>query len=590
MTSIEHSIRTVFEQADARNWQAVEETFASKVLLDYTSMAGGEPLSLSPSEIITSWKTVLPGFESTHHQVGIFDIELKGDVAKANVHGLASHYLPNPAGDVWTTVGTYDFELAKIGDSWKITLMRFNLRKQDGNTQLATLAQQAVQQNKVQSKLALPAEDEALIHEFFQALEALDIKRFMRVWAENGQQIMPLSPESFPQELIGKNAIYNQYRSLPDAYSSMSFPRQIKSTSTPGLYIVCYQGIIPMNDGGTYNNIYVGYFSIENGKIQKFVEYFDPYILEAAFGKRLQENFNVKSAIAASKVSFVSEGAILTGNLYRPANFDENKSYPTVVVAGTWTSVKEQMANRYAAELARNGLIALSFDFRGYGESEGEPRNFENPEWKIQDIRNAVTYLYSLPETDKEELFGLGICAGAGYIVGAAARDERIAAISLVAPWLHNETLTHMIYGGEEGIAKLLQQSAKAKESYAADGTVEYVPAVSTTNPKAAMYGAFDFYLDPQRGAIPEWDGQFAVMAWEKWLNFDPVALASQVNVPALIVHSEDAAIPDGAKMFYQQLSGDKDSHWTSGSQFDFYDDQAKVSEAVNKTVEWFGQ
>ena len=45
------------------------------------------------------------------------------------------------------------------------------------------------------------------------------------------------------------------------------------------------------------------------------------------------------------------------------------------------------------AALAERGLAALAFDHRFFGESGGEPRQFENPAAKIEDIRNAVTAL-----------------------------------------------------------------------------------------------------------------------------------------------------------------------------------------------------
>ncbi|MET9497598.1 hypothetical protein [Streptomyces sp. NPDC006552] len=50
-----------------------------------------------------------------------------------------------------------------------------------------------------------------------------------------------------------------------------------------------------------------------------------------------------------------------------------------VLVAGTWTSVKGRMADRYAEELTRRGFAVLSFDFTGHGESEGTPRDYEPP-------------------------------------------------------------------------------------------------------------------------------------------------------------------------------------------------------------------
>jgi fermentation-respiration switch protein FrsA (DUF1100 family) len=94
------------------------------------------------------------------------------------------------------------------------------------------------------------------------------------------------------------------------------------------------------------------------------------------------------------KISFSSEAATLTGNLFLP---EGDTPTPGVVVAGTWTSVKELMADRYAERLAQQGFAALSFDFTGYGESEGDPRDYESPELKIRDIHNAVTFLAATP-------------------------------------------------------------------------------------------------------------------------------------------------------------------------------------------------
>jgi hypothetical protein len=117
---------------------------------------------------------------------------------------------------------------------------------------------------------------------------------------------------------------------------------------------------------------------------------------------------------------------------------------------------------------------------------------------------------------------------------------------------------------------------------------VEYVPAADADDPRAAMPMAIDFYRDPSRGAVPGWPNRFAVMAWPEWLRFDPIALAPQVQVPTLAVHSEDAAIPAGTRRFYQALTYEKHIVWTDGTQYDFYDQQPTVGFAVERAVEHF--
>jgi hypothetical protein len=91
-----------------------------------------------------------------------------------------------------------------------------------------------------------------------------------------------------------------------------------------------------------------------------------------------------------------------------------------------------------------------------------------------------------------------------------------------------------------------------------------------------------DFYLNPARGGIPAWPNRFAVMSWPLWLRFDPIAAAPHVTQPVLVIHSEDGAIPDGARRFLAALPHPGRAIWTDGTQFDFYDNPAHVTLAAD--------
>jgi fermentation-respiration switch protein FrsA (DUF1100 family) len=288
------------------------------------------------------------------------------------------------------------------------------------------------------------------------------------------------------------------------------------------------------------------------------------------------------------KVTFDAGGVTLTGNLYLPGTTDTSAPLPAVIVAGTWTSVKEMMADRYAERLADRGFAALSFDFTGFGESQGEPRDVETPERKVADIRSALTFLAARPETDGDRLGALGICAAAMYMSAATVEDDRLRSLALVAPWLHDADICEAAYGGAGKVAELIGSADAAREKYEATGEVEYVPVVSATDPRAAMPMEIDFYLNPDRGGIPAWPNRFALMAWRDWLTYDAIALAPRVNRPTLIVHSDDAAVPDGARRFHAGLPGPKHIVWTSGTQFDFYDQEPQVTLAADRAAAHF--
>ena len=286
------------------------------------------------------------------------------------------------------------------------------------------------------------------------------------------------------------------------------------------------------------------------------------------------------------KIHFDTEGARIVGELYLPKGATKP---PVVLVAGSWTTVREQMAGTYAARLAQQGFAALAIDARGYGESGGSPQFYESPQRKIADYRNAIEFLKGLELVDGSRVGVLGVCAGAGYIAEAASGKESVRAVGLVASWLHDAEAVEGVYGGAEGVARKIAAAKSAKQRFEKEGVVEYVPTISETDPAAAMYGPFDYYLDPDRGAIPEWSKRFAVMSWEDWLTFSPLGAAARIHVPVLMVHSDDAVLPDYAKRFFGELpTDDKTLHWTTGSQFDFYDQEPQVTESVQQLVAHF--
>jgi hypothetical protein len=130
-------VNRVFLGTDARDWPAVRACFAPSVLFDMTSVAGGEPARLSPDEITAGWDSGLRYVDQIHHQTGNFVVDVSGDEATVFCYGIAYHYRKTRSGrNTRTFVGSYDFELARHGATWRITLFRFRLKFMDGNLDL----------------------------------------------------------------------------------------------------------------------------------------------------------------------------------------------------------------------------------------------------------------------------------------------------------------------------------------------------------------------------------------------------------------------------------------------------------------------
>lgn len=157
-------------------------------------------------------------------------------------------------------------------------------------------------------------------------------------------------------------------------------------------------------------------------------------------------------SVRGEPVTFQVEGIPVVGELFLPADYESGVALPGVVCAGTWTSVRQQMTDRYARKLAAEGLAALSFDFRTYGESGGEPRQIESPQMKVRDILGATEFLRSRDEVDAERIGGMAICASAGYMAHAIGQGAPLKAFVTSAAWLHDPSSVGLMYGGDEGL------------------------------------------------------------------------------------------------------------------------------------------
>lgn len=289
----------------------------------------------------------------------------------------------------------------------------------------------------------------------------------------------------------------------------------------------------------------------------------------------------IAQADTVKNVTFVSEGQTIAGHLYLPDEHSANKKLPAVVITGAWTSVKEQMSANYAKELADKGYAALTFDFRGWGESQGEVKYLESPDEKIIDINAAVDFLKTVDVVDVQKIAGLGICASAGYMSDVAASNTDIKSFALVAPWLHNADIVNQVYGGTDAVRGLISLGENA-------GMQAYIEAASATNADSLMYQV-PYYTETSRGAIPEYDNKFNLASWGPWLTYDAIKTASQQQTPGLLVHSPTAAIPQGAEL-YANEAGDniKLVMLDNVTQFDFYDTPDIVSTSVTLIDEHF--
>lgn len=173
---------------------------------------------------------------------------------------------------------------------------------------------------------------------------------------------------------------------------------------------------------------------------------------------------NIEGEVNIINVDYEVSGIKVSGNLYLPANFDETKKYSAISVAHPNGGCKEQVAGLYAQKLAQLGYVTLASDARYQGASEGNPRNRDWPENRIEDVSGMVDYLTSLDFVDGDKIGSLGICGGAGYTLAAVQQDKRIRAVAVLSMFNTGRVRRNGFMDCDiEGVFERLEKGADAR-------------------------------------------------------------------------------------------------------------------------------
>ena len=134
------------------------------------------------------------------------------------------------------------------------------------------------------------------------------------------------------------------------------------------------------------------------------------------------------------KVRFHSDGLQIAGVLFQPENAAA-ESCPGIMMIQGMVGIKEYFwFPQIGRRLAEMGCVALIWDYRGVGESEGEYGRLY-PMEQAEDIRNGLTYLETNPKVDPDRLALLGFSFDGGMAAYVAGVDDRVKCAVSVAGW-----------------------------------------------------------------------------------------------------------------------------------------------------------
>jgi uncharacterized protein len=110
-----------------------------------------------------------------------------------------------------------------------------------------------------------------------------------------------------------------------------------------------------------------------------------------------------------------------------------------VVILGHGHATNRAGMLPFASMLVRYGYGVLMFDWRAHGESDGDMATLGNAE--VLDFQAAFNYAASRPDVDAERIGVLGISMGASIMIEGAARNPRVKAVVVEAPYSSLESV-----------------------------------------------------------------------------------------------------------------------------------------------------
>ena len=291
--------------------------------------------------------------------------------------------------------------------------------------------------------------------------------------------------------------------------------------------------------------------------------------------------------VQRQNVEFAVEGGVtLRGWLFVP---DGAGLHPAITMAHGFAGVKEHGLERFARAFADAGFVVLVHDHRGFGASDGSPRNDIDPWVQIADWRRAISFLESQPFVDPARIGLWGSSYAGGHAIVLGATDRRLRAVVAQVP---------TISGYQQSLRRVAPDQVAALEAAFADdersqfrGSPLSTQTVVSADPAVqAAYRAPDaiaFYNQPAPKGV--WDNVVTLRSSRAARMYEPGTWISRVSpTPLLMVVGlhDTITLTDLALGAYQEALQPKKLVTIDGGHFDPY--LTRFAEASGAAVSWF--
>lgn len=286
-------------------------------------------------------------------------------------------------------------------------------------------------------------------------------------------------------------------------------------------------------------------------------------------------------------VQFSVDGTTIRAWLYLPP--DAPGPAPCVIMSQGFGGTKDCILEKYALRFIDAGMAVLTYDYRHFGESDGEPRQLYDVSYQLDDLRAAVGYACGRNEIDPEKIVLWSTSAAGGYGLTIAAEDDRIAAVIAQCAGIDHEA-DSKIYMEREGygwFARLFVHAQRDKGRSRFGLSPHVIPIAGQPGTVAMLTApdAFDGYAKLM-GESDSFENEVCARLLFMGHGRDPNDAAKDVQCPVLflVCEQDNLAAPDSHVKAAQAL-GDKATvkSYPIGH-FDIYEGE-HFEEAVNEKI-----
>jgi len=291
--------------------------------------------------------------------------------------------------------------------------------------------------------------------------------------------------------------------------------------------------------------------------------------------------------MSSSAVQFYSEGVRLAGDLFLPEDLRQGDRRAGIVLCHGYTGVRNLYLPDTARALNQAGYVVLTFDYKGWGDSEGSKSRLA-PYGRVIDSQSALTFLGAQPMLDPERLGIYGTSYGGATVVWTAAVDQRVKAVVAVVGIGHGRRWMRSVRRPDE-FADLMARSAADRVRRVMTGQSEFVDrsAILLPDRQSAELAAAARKGNP--GAVSEIPMEYV----DETVEFHPEWIVDKIAPrPVLFITSDEDRLvpPDESESLYAKAGELKKLVILKGwGHYEVYTGEA-FRQVIEPTLAWYGQ